>query len=68
MEETARQIIIPVLLVRGRQSDLLSEEGARRFLNIVKHAEYADIAGARYEPDDTGRSCGNSHPDQGLPS
>lgn len=37
---------IPALLVRGRQSDLLSEEGARDFLERVPHAEYADVAGA----------------------
>jgi peroxiredoxin len=37
---------IPVLLVRGRSSDLLSEEGAQDFLRRVPHAEYADVAGA----------------------
>ncbi len=37
---------IPTLLVRGRQSDLLSEEGARDFLDRVPHAEYADVSGA----------------------
>jgi pimeloyl-ACP methyl ester carboxylesterase len=37
---------IPTLLVRGRQSDLLSEDGARDFLERVPHAEYADVAGA----------------------
>lgn len=37
---------VPTLLVRGRQSDLLSEEGARDFLARVPHAEYADVAGA----------------------
>ncbi len=37
---------IPTLLVRGRQSDLLSEQGARDFLERVPHAEFADVAGA----------------------
>jgi pimeloyl-ACP methyl ester carboxylesterase len=37
---------IPVLLVRGRSSDLLSEDGAQDFLRRVPHAEYADVAGA----------------------
>jgi pimeloyl-ACP methyl ester carboxylesterase len=37
---------VPTLLVRGRSSDLLSEEGARDFLARVPHAEYADVAGA----------------------
>jgi pimeloyl-ACP methyl ester carboxylesterase len=36
----------PTLLVRGRTSDLLSEEGAQDFLRRVPHAEYADVAGA----------------------
>jgi pimeloyl-ACP methyl ester carboxylesterase len=42
----ARALRIPVLLVRGRSSDLLSEEGAREFLELVPHAEFADVAGA----------------------
>ena len=37
---------IPTLLVRGRSSDLLSEEGAADFRRRVPHAEYADVAGA----------------------
>jgi pimeloyl-ACP methyl ester carboxylesterase len=37
---------VPTLLVRGRSSDLLSEEGARDFLARVPHAEFADVAGA----------------------
>jgi pimeloyl-ACP methyl ester carboxylesterase len=37
---------VPTLLVRGRNSDLLSEEGAKDFLARVPHAEYADVAGA----------------------
>ncbi|HET6812004.1 MAG TPA: alpha/beta hydrolase [Acidimicrobiales bacterium] len=46
LEAAARGLTIPVLLVRGRVSDLLSEEGARRFLEVVPHAEFADVAGA----------------------
>lgn len=46
LEEAARSLSIPTLLVRGRQSDLLSEEGAERFLGFVPHAEFADVAGA----------------------
>jgi pimeloyl-ACP methyl ester carboxylesterase len=37
---------IPTLLVRGRSSDLLSEDGAKDFLARVPHAEFADVAGA----------------------
>ena len=46
MEAAARSIEVPTLLVRGRQSDLLSEDGARRFLELVPHAEFVDVAGA----------------------
>jgi pimeloyl-ACP methyl ester carboxylesterase len=33
-------------LVRGRQSDLLSEQGAQDFLDLVPHARYTDVGGA----------------------
>ena len=46
MEEHASRLNFPTLLVRGRQSDLLSEEGAREFLELVPHAEFVDVAGA----------------------
>jgi pimeloyl-ACP methyl ester carboxylesterase len=39
-------LTIPTLLVRGRSSDLLSEEGAADFLARAPHAEFADVAGA----------------------
>lgn len=39
-------LAIPALLVRGRQSDLLSEEGAQDFLARVPQAEFADVTGA----------------------
>ena len=41
-----RNITIPTLLVRGRVSDLLSEEGAQDLLRLVPHAEYVDVEGA----------------------
>jgi pimeloyl-ACP methyl ester carboxylesterase len=40
----ARRLRVPVLLVRGRMSDVVSEEGAREFLALVPHAEYVDLA------------------------
>jgi pimeloyl-ACP methyl ester carboxylesterase len=46
LADAARNLQIPTLLVRGRKSDLLSEEGAREFLDLVPHAEYADVSGA----------------------
>jgi pimeloyl-ACP methyl ester carboxylesterase len=46
LHAAAEHTKVPVLLVRGRMSDLLSEEGARELLEIVPHAQYADVAGA----------------------
>ena len=46
LDDAARSLRVPTLLVRGRQSDLLSEEGAQQFLRTVPHAEYADVGGA----------------------
>lgn len=46
LSDAARRLTVPTLLVRGRQSDLLSEEGAREFLELVPHARYADVGGA----------------------
>lgn len=46
LEEAARTLTIPTLLVRGRQIDLLSEEGARRFLELTPEAEFVDVEGA----------------------
>jgi pimeloyl-ACP methyl ester carboxylesterase len=46
LEEAVDALRIPALLVRGRSSDLLSEEGAQDFLRRVPHAEFADVAGA----------------------
>lgn len=46
LEDAARSLTIPTLLVRGRMSDLLSEEGARRFLELVPSARLVDVAGA----------------------
>lgn len=44
----ARALRVPTLLVRGRQSDTLSEAAAAEFLAAVPHARYADVAGARH--------------------
>jgi len=47
MIAASRKLTVPVLLVRGRQSELVDEEVAREFLELVPHAEYADVGGAR---------------------
>ncbi len=44
--KAARNLTVPTLLVRGRVSDLLSEEGAQELLELVPHAEYVNVAGA----------------------
>ncbi len=44
--EASSALEIPVLLVRGRSSDVVSEDGAKAFLEAVPHARYADVAGA----------------------
>jgi pimeloyl-ACP methyl ester carboxylesterase len=46
LNAAAAALTLPTLLVRGRMSDLLSEEGAKHFLSLVPHAEFADVAGA----------------------
>jgi len=44
----AKGLKIPALLVRGGSSELVQEAHAREFLELVPHAEYADVSGARH--------------------
>jgi non-heme chloroperoxidase len=46
LEAAARALRVPTLLVRGRLSDVVSEDGARAFLDLVPHARYVDVSGA----------------------
>jgi pimeloyl-ACP methyl ester carboxylesterase len=46
LERAAQALTLPVLLVRGRQSDVLSEAGARNLQALVPHARFVDVAGA----------------------
>lgn len=46
LREAARKVRVPTLLVRGKQSDLLSIRGAEEFLTLVPHAEFVDVADA----------------------
>ena len=46
LQDAARHVSVPTLLVRGKVSDLLSEEGAQELLELVPHAEYVNVAGA----------------------
>lgn len=46
LSDAARGLSIPTLLVRGRMSDLLSQEGANEFLDQVPHAHFVDVSNA----------------------
>jgi pimeloyl-ACP methyl ester carboxylesterase len=48
LDAAARALAIPTLVVRGRMSDVLSDEGVRELREMVPHAEYADVAGAAH--------------------
>ncbi|HSV78023.1 MAG TPA: alpha/beta hydrolase [Ramlibacter sp.] len=46
LSDCARKVRVPLLLLRGGSSDVVSEEGAREFLQLVPHADYVNIEGA----------------------
>jgi pimeloyl-ACP methyl ester carboxylesterase len=46
LEAAAKNLSCPVLIVRGKLSDLLSEQDAQAFREMCPHAEYVDVAGA----------------------
>jgi len=46
--DAARRIKIPVLLIRGRASDVVTEEEVQDFLELIPHAEYVDVDKARH--------------------
>ncbi|MFG1795574.1 alpha/beta fold hydrolase [Nocardia sp. NPDC049149] len=48
MEAAARALTMPVLLVRGMQSDVVSSEGAAAFQELVPHAQLVEIGGAAH--------------------
>ncbi len=48
LEQAAQALAIPTLLVRGRQSDLVTEAEAAAFLELVPHAHYVDVADAAH--------------------
>jgi pimeloyl-ACP methyl ester carboxylesterase len=48
LAEAAKTLKMPVLLVRGGSSELVQEAHAKEFLDLVPHASYADVAGARH--------------------
>ena len=46
LEACARNLKLPTLLVRGGLSDVLTEVGAREFLELCPHAKYVNVTGA----------------------
>lgn len=48
LDACAQRLTLPVLLVRGGLSDLLSEEGAQDFLRTCPHAEYVSVSDAHH--------------------
>lgn len=48
MIDAAKKLKIPALLVRGSSSELVQEAHAKEFLELVPHAEFADVSGARH--------------------
>jgi len=42
----ARAVRVPMLLVRGRMSDVVSEAGARDFVAELPHVRFVDVSGA----------------------
>ncbi|MBF6181005.1 alpha/beta fold hydrolase [Nocardia otitidiscaviarum] len=48
LESAARDLTIPVLLVRGALSDVVSEQGVAAFRALVPHADYTEIGTAAH--------------------
>jgi pimeloyl-ACP methyl ester carboxylesterase len=48
LEDRARRVTAPTLLVRGALSDVLTEAAAREFLRLCPGAAYADVADAAH--------------------
>ncbi len=46
LEACARALEVPTLLVKGGQSDVLTDEGVRQFLAMAPHSEHVDIVSA----------------------
>jgi len=46
LESAAAALQIPVMLVRGRMSDIVSEAGAEAFLKVCPRAGFVDVSDA----------------------
>ncbi len=48
LSDAVRQLTMPVMLVRGRDSELVGDKEVAAFLEMVPHAQVADVSGARH--------------------
>ena len=48
LDERARVLSVPTLLLRGGRSAIVSEKSVKEFLELAPHTEYVDIAGAHH--------------------
>lgn len=46
MRAAAASVTVPTLLVRGKETDVVSPQGVREFLEYVPHAQFVDVQGA----------------------
>jgi pimeloyl-ACP methyl ester carboxylesterase len=46
LERAAINLTIPILLIRGRLSDVVSEDGVKDFLDKVPSAEFVELSDA----------------------
>ena len=48
MIAAAKSLVIPTLLVRGKSSELVSEDNVREFRDLVPHADFIDVSDASH--------------------
>jgi len=48
LEQAVRDIRVPLHLIRGRMSELVSEDAVAAFRSLAPQAHYTDVAGARH--------------------
>lgn len=46
LEASVRNIVQPTLLVRGERSEIVSDEGVERLIDLIPHCEVAEVKGA----------------------
>jgi len=48
MEEAARQLKVPVLLVRGKMSDVVTLDGVQHLYSLIPHLDFVDVQDASH--------------------